>query len=73
MGFDAREVTPQMVLRATVAAAETRSFKRAAIVVKKVGGQALSAKSIERIVHDVGNELAARRDTDPKRGNALAN
>lgn len=39
---------------------------------KKVGGQPLSAKSIERLVKDVGKELAERRDADPKRDNALA-
>ena len=61
-----------MVERLTVAAAETRSFKRAAIVVESVGGQKVSAKTIERIVHDVGEELAHRRDADPKTGDALA-
>jgi hypothetical protein len=73
LGFDARELTPLLILRITVAAAETRSFKRAAIVVERVGGQKVSAKTIERIVHDVGGELAERRDADPKTGDALAN
>jgi hypothetical protein len=72
LGFDARELTPLLVLRVTVAAAETRSFKRAAIVVERVGGQKVSAKTIERIVHDIGGELAERRDADPKTGDALA-
>ena len=72
MGFDARELTPLLVLRATVAAAEARSFKRAAIVINRVGGQKVSAKTIERVVHDVGGELAARRDADPKTADALA-
>lgn len=56
----------------TVAAAEARSFQRAAIVLEQVGGQKASAKTIERVVHDVGRELAERRDTDPKSGDALA-
>jgi hypothetical protein len=56
----------------TIAAAETRSFKRAAIVVKEVGGQPVSFNTIQRVVHDVGQELAARRDADPKTDNALA-
>jgi hypothetical protein len=72
LGFDARELTPLLVLRVTVAAAETRSFKRATIVVDGVGGQAISAKTIERVVHDVGEELATRRDADPKTADALA-
>ena len=72
MGFDARELTPLLVQRMTVAGAEARSFKRAAIVMQQVGGQAVSAKTIERVVHDVGQELAARRDCDPKTDDALA-
>lgn len=72
LGFDARELTPLLVGRVTVAAAESRSFKRAAIVVDRVGGQAVSTKTIERVVHDVGGELAARRDADPKTADSLA-
>lgn len=72
MGFDARELTPLLVQRTAVAAAETRSFKRAAIVMERVGGQGVSAKTIERVVHDVGRELAERRDADPKTADALA-
>jgi hypothetical protein len=72
LGFDARQLTPLLVQRLTIAAAEVRSFKRAAIVMKHVGGQAVSAKTIERVVHDVGRELAQRRDADPKTDDALA-
>lgn len=72
MGFDARELTPLLVQRMTVAAAEARSFQRAAIVMKQVGGQSVSAKTIERVVHDVGREWAERRDADPKTDDALA-
>jgi hypothetical protein len=61
-----------LVRRITHAGAETRSFKRAAIVMKEVAGQAVSAKTIERVVHDVGGELARRRDADPKTDDALA-
>ena len=72
MGFDARELTPLLVQRIAVAAAESRSFERAAIVMKQVGDQGVSAKTIERVVHDVGPELAERRDSDPKTDNVLA-
>jgi hypothetical protein len=72
LGFDARELTPLLVQRITVAAAEARSFKRAAIVMASVGDQEVSAKTIERVVHDVGAELAGRRDADPKTDDALA-
>ena len=61
-----------LVQRVAVAAAETRSFKRATIVMKEVGDQGVSAKTIERVVHDVGGELAERRDADPKTDDALA-
>ena len=50
----------------TFAAAETRSFERAGLVMRNVGDQPISAKTIERVVHDVGWELAERRDADPK-------
>ncbi len=72
MGFDARELTPILVRRITHAGAEARSFKRAAIVMEQVAGQPVSAKTIERVVHDVGGELAQRRDADPKTSDALA-
>jgi hypothetical protein len=72
LGFDARELTPLLVERITFAAAETRSFKRARLVMEKVGDQPISAKTIERVVHDVGWELAERREADPKTDGALA-
>jgi hypothetical protein len=72
LGLDARELTPLLVQRITHSGAETRSFKRAAIVMKQVAGQPVSAKTIERVVHDVGGELAHRRDADPKTDDALA-
>jgi hypothetical protein len=40
--------------------AETRSFERAALTMKHVIGHGLSAKTIERLAHQVGPELAAR-------------
>jgi hypothetical protein len=72
LGFDARELTPMLNLKIAVAAAETRSFQRAKIVMQQVGDVAVSAKTIERVVHDVGHELAQRRDADPRRHDALA-
>ena len=72
MGFDARELTPLLVLKIGVTAAETRSFERGEKVMKDVAGVAVSAKTIERVVHDIGRELAERRDSDPKSDQALA-
>jgi hypothetical protein len=56
----------------TRTAAETRSFARAAIVMGESVGIPVSAKAIERVVHDVGRELAGRRDADPRSDAALA-
>lgn len=72
MGFDARELTPGVVTRIAFAAAETRSFARATIVLKHVGDATVSNDTIQRVVGDVGRELAERRDADPKTADALA-
>jgi hypothetical protein len=72
LGFDARELTPGLVTRMMFAAAETRSFQRAELVLEKVGDAVVSANTIERVVGDVGRELAERRDADPKTAEALA-
>ena len=55
-----------------MAAAQTRAFGKAEIVMADVAGQPVSAKTIERVTHDVGQELAARRDAPPQSGQALA-
>jgi hypothetical protein len=43
--------------------AETRSFERAGLTLEHVLGHAPSAKSIERLTHQIGRELAARNET----------
>lgn len=55
-----------------VLASEIRSFKRAEKVAHDSAGLEVSAKTIQRLVHDVGAELKQRRDAKPKSGNALA-
>ena len=72
LGLDARLLTPLLVQRIVVSGAETRSFTRAAIVMDQVGGQSVSAKMIQRVVGDVGGELAVRRDANPKTADCLA-
>ena len=44
-------------------AAEVRSFERAAVVMQRLLGQGLSAKTIERLVGQVGEELSQRQET----------
>ena len=56
----------------TRTAAETGSFARATIVMDESVGIRVSAKTIERVVHDVSQELTERRDTDPRSDDALA-
>jgi hypothetical protein len=70
MGLDSRELTPAMVERIVHAAAETRSSKRAALVLKHVGGNEVSPSTVQRVTHQVGSELAELRDAGD--GPALA-
>jgi hypothetical protein len=62
MGLDSRELTPAMVQRIVHAASETRSSKRAALVLAHVGGNEVSPSTIQRVTHQVGMELAELRD-----------
>jgi len=59
-------------MRIAFSAAETRSFERARLTLERVGDAQVSTNTIQRVVGDVGNELAERRDADPKTADALA-
>jgi hypothetical protein len=61
-----------VVLRITVLAAETRSFARAEKTARDGAGLEVSAKTIERVVHDVGRELEQRRDAHAHSSDRLA-
>jgi len=50
-----------LVRRIAYAAAETRSDERASIVLREVGGHAVSKSTVARVAHQVGTELAALR------------
>ena len=62
MGFDAREFTPRVIRKIAVLSAETRSFHRATIALREAD-ITVCAKTVQRVVHEVGHELAARRDS----------
>ena len=62
MGLDSRELTPAMTQRIVYASAETRSSQRASLVLKHVGGNEVSASTVQRVTHQVGMELAELRD-----------
>lgn len=72
MGFDARELTPLLVGRIVHAVGDTRSFRRAEISLRNIGGHGVDERTIQRVAGDVGRELASRRDSDPRRGHPLA-
>lgn len=70
--MDGRALSPGMVERVVFAAAETRSFARASLALEKIGGEAVSANTVQRVVGDVGGELASRRDAEIPVGGGLA-
>jgi hypothetical protein len=72
LGFDARNLSPGLVERIIFSAAETRSFARATLVLEKVGDAVVSDNTVQRVVGDVGGELAARRDAAAKSVAGLA-
>lgn len=53
--LDSRELTPGLVEKTVFAGAESRSEKRAQIVLQKVGGCDVSIKTLERVLHDGGS------------------
>lgn len=59
LGFDSRQSTPGFKRQLVILNAETRSFKRASIVMKRVIGLEVSTNTIERICLEVGNDLEA--------------
>lgn len=68
MGLDSRALTPLLAQRIVYAAAETRSFARAAVVLREVGGNTVSAKTIQPLTQTVGSELAALGDEEEEFG-----
>ena len=66
LGLDARESTPGFKRQAVILNAETRSLKRASIVMDRVVGLSVSTNTIERICLDVGRDLEAAAKEDWK-------
>jgi hypothetical protein len=63
LGLDPRQSTPGFKRQLIVLDAETRSLKRAAIVMKRLNGWDVSTNTIERIALEVGNDLEAAEQT----------
>jgi hypothetical protein len=68
MGLDGRALTPAMVQRIVHASSETRSSKRATLVLKHVGGNEVSPSTVQRVTQQVGMELAELRDAGESPG-----
>lgn len=64
LGLDARESTPGLKRMLVVFVAETRSFKRAAMVAEEALGWKLSNNTLQRISLEAGLDLAQLRDND---------
>jgi hypothetical protein len=64
LGLDARQSTPGFKRQAILLCAETRSYQRAAIVMRQVLGLETSPNTIERMVLEVGNDLEAAQQAD---------
>jgi hypothetical protein len=59
MGFDSRQSTPGFKRQLVFTCGETRSFKRASLLLDRLVGLQVSPNTIERICLEVGGELAS--------------
>ena len=67
LGFDSRELTPELVTKITLAGVKDRSEVEAAKTLEDIGGVKVSPKTVERVLHDVGEEVTQLRDCSPSR------
>lgn len=65
--MDSRELTPQLVAKITIAGVKDRSEVEAAKTLEAIGGVKVSVKTVERVLHDVGEEITHLRDCPPSR------
>lgn len=66
LGFDARDVTPELTRAVGQLAAEVRSFERTEITTEKVLRLKVPRSTIRRLVKQVGRELAALEEFDER-------
>lgn len=67
MGFDSRDFTPELVRKITLAGVKDRSQLEASRTLKDIGGVDVSPKAVNRVLHDVGEEVTHLRDEAPSR------
>ena len=65
--MDSRQLTPQLVAKITIAGVKDRSEVEAAKTLDDIGGVKVSPKTVERVLHDVGEEVTQLRDCPPSR------
>ena len=58
MGLDSRNITPEFASAAVFLASDIRSFERAAVAIRRVLRQRISASTVRRLAKEVGLELA---------------
>lgn len=66
MGFDSRQSTPGFKRQLVFTCGETRSFKRASLLLDRLVGLQVSPNTIERICLEVGSELSVAAEQDWK-------
>lgn len=66
MGFDSRQVTPELTRAVVHLAAEVRSFERAQITTEKVLGHKVPRSTIRRVAKQTGLELADLQEVDSR-------
>lgn len=63
LGFDSREVTPELTKAVIHLVSEIRSFERVELTTKRVLGQTVSRSTVRRLAQQVGLELAELEDS----------
>lgn len=66
LGFDSREITPELTKAVVHLAGEVRSYERVEKAIVRVLGQKVSTSSVRRLAKQVGQELADR-EVSPER------
>ena len=65
--MDSRHLTPELTVKITIAGVKDRSEVEAAKTLEDIGGVKVSPKTVERVLHDVGEEITQLRDCPPSR------
>jgi hypothetical protein len=64
MGFDSREITPELASAVVFLASEIRSFERTAVMIRRVLKQNISPSTTRRLANEVGLELTEEAGDD---------